>query len=198
MSLRPSAAKNPSPCASQLQLPDSLPSLGHRFEQHESFSDLCHLAVVPKSLFTLGIFSLECNYTTETTWAWKLYMCNKVQTGKGLCCKSHLIPARCITNNHPRYWQKAAVGHASAEDCQRYVSGLCLHSWSQEHARGASWVSLRVVRAVHRVLPCAQNTGVFTLLFCKERSHLRSLLQVYIGLFSQIIMFLFFSVGLLP
>lgn len=157
MSLRSSAAKDPSLSASQLQLPDSLPSLGHRFEQHESFSDLCHLAVVPKCLFTLDIFSLECNYTTETTRAWKLYMCSRVQTGMRLCCKSHLIPAWCITNNHPRYWQKAAVGHASPEDCQHYVSGLCLHSWSQEHARGASQVSLQVVRAVQSAAVCTTH-----------------------------------------
>ena len=73
--LRSSAAEDLALSARQLQLPDSPPSLGQRFEQHESCSDLCHLEVVPKSLFTLDIFSLDCNYTTETIWVWKLCTC---------------------------------------------------------------------------------------------------------------------------
>lgn len=73
--LRSSTAEDLVLSARQLQLPDSLPSLGNRFEQHESCCDLCHLAVAPKSLFTLDIFSSDYNYTTETTWVGKLCMC---------------------------------------------------------------------------------------------------------------------------
>lgn len=71
--LRSSTAKDL--VLSARHLPDSLPSLGHRFEQHESCCDLCHLAVAPKSLFTLDVFSLDYNYTTETTWVGKLCTC---------------------------------------------------------------------------------------------------------------------------
>lgn len=111
-------------------LSHSLPSLGHRFEQHESCCDPCHLAVVPKSLFTQDIFSRECNYTAETTWAWKLCTCSRVKPGKEFCCKPHLIPVWCVTNNHPCYWQTARTGHAPAAYYQHYISALCLRSWS--------------------------------------------------------------------
>lgn len=123
--------------ARQLQPPDSLPSLGHRFEQHESCCDLCHLAVAPRSLFTLDIFSLDYNYTTEMTRVGKLCTCGagviQVQNSVTFNASVLMLSVKPFTPDKPLQQAMPLLWVASM--CK--VPALCLCSWSWQAARGA-------------------------------------------------------------
>lgn len=143
--IRSSTAEHLVLSARQLQLPDSLPSLGHRFEQHESCCDLCHLAVAPKSLFTLDIFSLDYNYTTETTRVGKLCTCGagviQVQNPDTFNTRVLMLSVKPFTPDKPLQQAMAQLWVASM--CE--VPALCLCSCSWQAARGAQgwkWTAL--------------------------------------------------------